>query len=116
MTALEPRLYRVAFLPAIVLVVVLMFAFERTPGGAPQVLAADVLFDGRQAAESARELAQAHPERRAGGPGSAALARELAATFAQRGFQVRTDEFRAEGRDLVNVCLLYTSPSPRDRS
>jgi hypothetical protein len=102
-TALEPRLYRAAFVPALVMLVVLMFAFEPRPRAAAQVLAADVLFDGGQAADSARELAAAHPDRRPGAAGNRALARELAATFARRGFQVRTDAFRAEGRDLVNV-------------
>ena len=103
MTALEPRLYRAAFIPAVVVLGVLMFSLEPRPRAAPQVLAADVLFDSRQAAERARQIAASHPDRRAGGRGDAALGREVAATFARRGFETRVDSFESEGRELGNV-------------
>src|SRR5687767_5915374 len=103
MNALEPRLYRVAFVPALVALAVLMFAFESRPRPAPQVLAADVLFDSRQATESAEQIGRAHPDRRPGSRGDATLAREVAAAFAGRGFETTVDAFRAEGRPLLNV-------------
>jgi hypothetical protein len=102
-TALEPRLYRAAFIPAVVALGVLMFSLEPRPRAAPQVLAADVLFDSRQAAERARQIAAAHPDRRAGGRGDAALGREVAASFARRGFETRVDSFESDGRQLLNV-------------
>ncbi len=114
MNLIEPRLYRAAFIPALVALGVLMFSFERAPRPAPQVLAGDVLFDGRLALREARRLADAHPDRRPGTAGDAALARRVEATFEQRGLDTRTDAFEAEGRRLVNVIGRRTGVSRRE--
>ena len=47
---IEPRIYRAAFVPALLAVVLTMFSFESRPGPLRQGLPADVLFDGNQAA------------------------------------------------------------------
>jgi len=44
----EPRVYRAAFIPALLVVVLTMFSLQGRPRPLPQGLAADVLFDGRE--------------------------------------------------------------------
>lgn len=100
---IEPRVYRAAFIPAVLAVVLAMFSLESRPHPLPQGLAADVLFDGRQAAITADAIADRQPDRRAGTLGDRATAGLVAKTFTQRGFTVDRDAFRDQGRDLVNV-------------
>ncbi len=100
---IEPRVYRAAFVPAVLAVVLAMFSLESRPRPLPQGLAADVLFDGRQAAITAGAIADRQPDRRAGSPGNRATAALVARTFSQRGFAVERDAFRGQGRDLINV-------------
>src|SRR5215211_239668 len=100
---LEPRLYRAAFIPAVLAVVLTMFSLESRPRPLPQGLAADVLFDGRQAASQADLIAARFPDRRAGTPGDRGTAESVARTFGRRGFTVERDAFRNQGRDLVNI-------------
>src|SRR3712207_1142368 len=71
---IEPRIYRAAFVPAVLAVVLVMFSFEGQPRPLPQGLAADVLFDGRQAAGAARQIVAQARDRRAGTAGDLAVA------------------------------------------
>ncbi len=106
---IEPRIYRAAFVPALLAVVLTMFSFESRPRGLPQGLAADVLFDGNQAAQLATRIAAEEPDRRAGSPGDRATAQLVAGTFATRGFGGGrgsgpvVQRFTQDGRNLVNV-------------
>jgi hypothetical protein len=106
---IEPRIYRAAFVPALLAVVLTMFSFESRPRGLPQGLAADVLFDGNQAAQLATRIAAEEPDRRAGSPGDRATAQLVAGTFATRGFAGGrgsgpvVQRFTEDGRSLVNV-------------
>jgi hypothetical protein len=100
---IEPRIYRAAFVPALVALVLTMFSFESRPRPLPQGLAADVLFDGRQAAQLAAAIAEDQPDRRAGRPGDRATAGLVAESFRQRGFRVERQRFSHAGRDLENV-------------
>ena len=100
---IEPRIYRAAFVPALVALVLTMFSFESRPRPLPQGLAADVLFDGRQAAQLAADIAEDQPDRRAGRPGDRATAALVAESFRQRGFRVERQRFSHAGRDLENV-------------
>ena len=100
---IEPRIYRAAFVPALVALVLTMFSFESRPRPLPQGLAADVLFDGRQAAQLAADIAEDQPGRRAGRPGDRATAALVAESFRQRGFRVERQRFSHAGRDLENV-------------
>jgi hypothetical protein len=106
---IEPRIYRAAFVPALLAVVLTMFSFESRPRGLPQGLAADVLFDGNQAAQLATRIAAEQPDRRAGSPGDRATAQLVAGTFATRGFAGGrgsgpvVQRFTEDGRSLVNV-------------
>jgi MFS family permease len=106
---IEPRIYRAAFVPALLAVVLTMFSFQSRPRPLQQGLAADVLFDGAQAAELATRIAAEAPNRRAGSPGDRATARLVADTFATRGFgggggsRPVVQRFTHAGHELVNV-------------
>lgn len=100
---IEPRVYRTAFIPAIVLFVVAMFSLESEPPGAEIDLAADVLFEGPTVAESAAQIAREHPDRRPGTPGDAAVADLVAGELSERGFDVAEEEFTEDGLELRNV-------------
>jgi len=100
---IEPRIYRAAFLPALVCVVLVMFSLESLPPGLPQGLAADVVFDGDQAGTTTRAILDAGEDRRAGTVGDRAAAALVAGGFEQRGFSVRVDRFEHDGKELVNV-------------
>jgi hypothetical protein len=106
---IEPRIYRAAFVPALLAIVLTMFSFESRPPRVPQGLAADVLFDGAQAAALATRIAADSPDRRTGSIGDRATAQLVADTFATRGFaggpgpRPVVQRFMHDGRQLVNV-------------
>jgi hypothetical protein len=106
---IEPRIYRAAFVPALLAVVLTMFSFESRPRPVPQGLAADVLFDGNQAADLANRIASEAPDRRAGTRGDRATAALVADAFAARGFgggggsRPVVQRFTHAGDQLVNV-------------
>jgi len=100
---IEPRLYRAAFLPALLAAVVVMFSLENRPPAAPQGLPADVIFDGELAARQAADIVRRNPDRRAGSGGDERIANEVARRLAAAGFTTVRDSFNAEGERLVNV-------------
>jgi hypothetical protein len=103
---IEPRVYRVAFIPALLALVLAMFSFQSPPRPLPQGLAADILFDGREAALLAARIATEQPDRRAGEPGDAATADFVARQLAAAGFQpdqIERQRFTHAGRSLENV-------------
>ena len=106
---IEPRIYRAAFVPALLAVVLTMFSFQSRPRPLEQGLAADVLFDGNQATTLATRIVAESPDRRPGTPGNRATAQLVADTFAARGFgggegqRPVVQRFSQAGRELVNV-------------
>ena len=90
---LDPRVYRAAFVPALLAVFVVAFSLEGRPRPATTRLAADA-FDGARAyggpaaRNSLLELAARFPDRRPGSAGDAALADRVARVMAADGFQV----------------------------
>jgi len=100
---IEPRIYRAAFVPALLAVVVVMFSLESRPRPLAQGLAADVVFDGDQAATTTRAVLGVAEDRRAGTEGDRAVAALVEDRFRGRGFTVQVDPFVHDGRDLVNV-------------
>ncbi len=115
---IEPRIYRAAFVPALLAVVLTMFSFESRPGPLRQGLAADVLFDGNQAADLATRIATDQPDRRAGSPGDLATARVVADAFAARGFggagrRPVVQRFTSADKRMVNVVGRRAGSSPR---
>ena len=103
---IEPRIYRAAFIPAVLAVVLVMFSLENRPKPLPQGLAADVLFDGDVAFREMRQIVARHPDRRPGALSSAAVARDLAERFRAlepEGFETTVDSWSENGESLVNV-------------
>jgi hypothetical protein len=101
---IEPRVYRAAFVPALLALVLTMFSLQSRPPPLSQGLAADVLFDGRVAAAEAARIAELAPDRRPGTPGDRAIAQRVANAFADSGFPVDTEgRFSHAGEQLVNV-------------
>jgi hypothetical protein len=110
---LEPRIYRVAFVPALFAVVIAMFSLQSRPPAVLQALAADILFDGRIALSSTQRLAQDHPDRRPGTNGDRLAAARVAANFRSQHFTVTVDRFKDEGKKLINVVGRRTGESTR---
>ena len=103
---IEPRIYRAAFIPAVLAVVLVMFSLENRPRPVEQGLAADVLFDGHIAVRELRGIVERHPDRRPGELASAAVARDLAESFRAlepEGFDTSVDSWDENGERLVNV-------------
>lgn len=100
---IEPRIYRAAFVPAVLAVILVMFSLESRPPPLPQGLAADVLFDGRQAAAATRQIVAGDRDRRPGTVGDRAVATSVRRAFEGRDFGVQVDRFERDGKPLVNV-------------
>jgi hypothetical protein len=99
----EPRVYRAAFVPALLALVLTMFSLQSRPRPLPQGLAADVLFDGRVAAAEAARIVGAAPDRSAGGAGDRRTAQRVGQALASSGFRVERQDFTHAGHELVNV-------------
>jgi hypothetical protein len=82
---LDSRVYRAAFVPVVLAILVAAFALGERPRPIRTTLAPDA-FDGRRAFATLTELARTFPRTRPGTPGDAALAarieREMRAAFA----------------------------------
>jgi hypothetical protein len=100
---IEPRIYRAAFLPALLAAIVAMFSLESQPRALPQAAPADVLFEGTSAANTVRGIVERTPDRRAGTPGDAAVAKRVANAFRRFGLTTTIDRFSDDGDELVNV-------------
>jgi hypothetical protein len=111
---IEPRVYRAAFVPALLALVVAMFSLQDEPPPAPLDTAADVIFEGEAATTEAERIVRRAPDRRAGTDGDAATAELVAASFEERGFDVEVDEFAEGDTELQNVIGTRTG-SERER-
>ena len=103
---IEPRIYRAAFIPAVLAVVLVMFSLENRPKPVPQGLAADVLFDGDVAMRELRAIVRERPDRRPGQLSSELAARDLAERFRalqDEGFRTTVDSWTENGERLMNV-------------
>jgi hypothetical protein len=100
---IEPRIYRAAFLPAVLAVVLVMFSLESRPGPLAQGLPADVVFGGSGGSVTAGRVVEGARDRRSGSVGDRRTAQLVAGAFRRQGFIVQVDRFRSHDRDLVNV-------------
>ena len=100
---IEPRIYRAAFLPTVLAVVLAMFSLESRPRPLGQGLPADVVFAGPSAVTTTGAIVGAARDRRAGSPGDRRAAQVVANAFRGRGFTVEVDRFERGSDDLVNV-------------
>ncbi|MBA3261648.1 MAG: hypothetical protein H0T69_04080 [Thermoleophilaceae bacterium] len=99
----EPRVYRAAFAPALLAVVLTMFSLQSRPRPLPQGLAADVLFDGRVAAAEAGRIVEAARDRRTASAGDRRTANRVEQALTNSGFPVELQRFTHAGDRLVNV-------------
>lgn len=122
---LDQRVYRAAFLPALVALALAAFSLADRPAASTSRLAPDS-FDvtrafgttrGTPARDSLLELADSYPDRKPGSTGDTALAGRVARIFADNGFDVRrsTREGRtADGKvDLSTVVGVRAGLSSR---
>ena len=107
---IDPRIYRAAFAPVLVALVVLMFSVEPIPEPvqAPETFAAD--FDGRRAATTARRIVEQAPVRTPGSSGDGEIADLVAARFGaisagKLSEQTYDGSFDGEDVELRNVLL-----------
>jgi Peptidase family M28 len=111
------RLYRAAFLPALLAVVILLFAVQTPPAPLPTVVA-PAEFDEVGAAKIARQIVDRAPARAPGSAGDAAIADMVETRFrAVRDGQVAEQDFTGsvDGKDvqLRNLILTLPGASPR---
>ena len=113
---IDLRLYRAGFAPALVAVVILLFALQARPGPLPPVVA-PAEFDQSAAARTARQIVDTAPVRTPGSEGDAAIADIVERRFARvpEG-QVAEQRFERsfEGEDvgLRNLILTLPGESP----
>ena len=101
---IEPRIYRAAFLPAMVALLVVAFSFQARPPALDQGLPGDVVFDAEAAGAQARELATVARDRRPGAEGDRAVADLMQRALRSRQFATEVDRFDDEdGTQLTNV-------------
>lgn len=99
---LDVRVYRAAFLPAVIALFVVAFSLADRPAGLSSDLAPDA-FNAVRAfgpadpprRDSLRELAAGFPHRRPGSAGDRALATRVAGAFGANGFRVRIRSHRS---------------------
>src|SRR5256885_365530 len=95
---LDPRVYRAAFVPAVLALIVAAFSLQEPSPGSSAGLAPDA-FGGARAFDGPgpglRPLAATFPQRRPGGAGDTAIARRMIATFRAAGLQTIIRRFSA---------------------
>jgi hypothetical protein len=85
---LDSRVYRAAFLPVVLAILVAAFALGERPRPIGTTLAPDA-FDGRRAFATLTELARTYPRTRPGSPGDAAVAARVESMLRSADFSVR---------------------------
>lgn len=113
---LDPRIYRVAFLPAVAAVVLLMFSLEQGPEPLEGPVSTPV-FQGRETARVARSIATTTPSRTPGSEGDQALADRVLERFGdvaggEVAEQTYEGEFEGESVELRNVLLTLPGRRP----
>jgi hypothetical protein len=112
------RLYRLAFAPALVALVVVMFSLDGVPPPIAEPVAAGT-YQGDAAAAAAREIARTAPDRPAGSPGDSAIAEFVIDRFQEiTGGTVSEQEFEADvdGDEVSVRNVLLTLPGETDRT
>ncbi|MBX5442646.1 MAG: M28 family peptidase, partial [Solirubrobacteraceae bacterium] len=95
---LDLRIYRAAFVPAVLALVVAAFSLETRPRAITTALPPDA-FDAPRAMRLLERLAERHPSRRPGSEGDMALAAEVQRTFEATDFEVTATDVRGETID-----------------
>jgi hypothetical protein len=100
---IEPRIYRAAFLPALLGLVVAMFSLESPPRGVQQAAPADVLFEGAAAQSTVRSIVARTPERAHNSPGDEAMVQRVARAFQRFRLETSIDRFERGDSRVANV-------------
>ena len=99
---LDPRIYRAAFVPVVLALIVAAFSLSDRPAPITTTLPADA-FDGTRAHDGPRTgleaLARDYPVRDPGGIGDAGLAKLVAGELRANGFRTSTRSFEADTTD-----------------
>lgn len=95
---LDLRIYRAAFVPAVLALVVAAFSLETRPRPITTALPPDA-FDAPRAMQLLEGLAERFPDRRPGSEGDMALAGAVQRTFAATDFEVTTSDAPGETID-----------------
>jgi hypothetical protein len=102
----DARLYRAAFAPLVLAIVIAAFSLATPPPPITTTLAPDA-FSASDAMNLLRGMVARYPDRRPGGPADNALAAEIARSFQQDNLTVTTRNFQARTidgkRSLVTV-------------
>ena len=113
---LEPRLYRAAFAPALLALIVLAFSLESPPAGVAPELAPPT-FSGQRATATARQIVNAYGDRRSGSADDERVAELFKARLASSGWTAHDYSFEARTlsgkRTLTNVVGVRAGPSDR---
>lgn len=113
---LEPRLYRAAFAPALLALIVLAFSLESPQRGITPELAPPT-FSGLRATATAKQLTESYGERRSGSSQDDQVAELVRARLAASGWVANRYSFRANTlsgrRTLTNVLGVRAGPSDR---
>ena len=101
---LDVRVYRAAFLPALIALFVVAFSLQGRPSAVRTRAIADAFdanraFGSVQARDSLLQLGAAFPERRPGGAGDAALGRRVDEVFRAAGFAVSRSDVSGQTVD-----------------
>jgi hypothetical protein len=107
---LDPRVYRAAFVPALLAMVLVAFSLVDRPRGIQTTLAPDA-FDGDRAFARLEQLVSAFPDRRPGSAGDQRLAGVMANDMRRAGFSVTTRT--AEARTIDGKQTLTTVTGTR---
>src|SRR4051812_17800922 len=100
---IEPRIYRAAFLPAALAVLLVGLSFPARPPSLQQGLPGDVLFDAEATMTEAQDLASSTPDRRVGTDGDRAAADTTRRAFLSRRFATSVDRWSDDGTEMINV-------------
>lgn len=101
------RLYRMAFLPFVLVLVYVAFSLADRPRPFTSTLAPDV-FDGASATSTLTALERGYPSRRPGAAGDERLARRMSRAFRDAGFATRTHTFTGDtvaGRQRLETVI-----------
>lgn len=116
----DGRIYRMAFVPLLFVLVLVGFSLAGPPGSLRSTLAPDA-FDGQRAFAELERLVKRFPDRRAGGAGDAQLASYIAHTLhglggsstgSGSGFQVSTHRFQAQTLDGAPTLTTVVAERP----
>lgn len=113
---MDVRIYRAAFLPALLALILVMFSFESRPAPLTSTLAPDA-FDAEGAFGTLTGLVTRYPDRRPGSNGDGALAAAVGSRFRSLGLETSTDRFTGEvdGSDTPMTNVVGVLSGQRDR-